>query len=168
MESMTDYASLGCFVAALGLLLTLSIIDLKTFLLPNPLNLAFAITGVVFHAVNGFELLTPLQMIGGAAAGGGILLVIRYFGNKHYGQDTLGLGDVKLLAAAGLWLGFEGVVTALTLGAAAGLLHGVIYGVYIAIKNKQKPNFSRLVIPAGPGFAVGIVLAGWYYLIYMQ
>ena len=97
--------------------------------------------------------------------GGGILYVIRMAGNAYYKQDTLGLGDVKLLAAAGLWLGMEGVVFALTAGAFAGLLHGIFVACYRAIKEKTKPNLNRLMIPAGPGFCIGIV-ASWLYLFY--
>jgi leader peptidase (prepilin peptidase)/N-methyltransferase len=86
-------------------------------------------------------------------------------GNAYYKQDTLGLGDVKLLAAAGLWLGVEGVVIALTVGAFAGLLHGIAVGLIQAVRDKRKANFSRLMIPAGPGFCVGIIGA-WLWLFY--
>ena len=52
----------------------------------------------------------------------------------------------------------------MTLGAAAGLIHGLIYALILKLKTKEPFNMRRLVIPAGPGFAVGIVLvAGWMY-----
>jgi leader peptidase (prepilin peptidase)/N-methyltransferase len=99
-------------------------------------------------------------MILGAALGGGLLYAIRFFANRHYGRDTLGLGDVKLLAAAGLWLGPEGVMQSITIGAAAGLVHGLVYATHLSIKNKTKFTISNLTIPAGPGFAVGIIASG--------
>ena len=153
--------------ALLGLvvLIILSVIDLRTWLLPNKFVATFALLGVAFHALLQFELMPVHQMIFGALVGGGILYVIRMGGNAYYKQDTLGLGDVKLLAAAGLWLGVEGVVIALTTGAFAGLLHGIAVGFIQAAKEKRKPNFSRLMIPAGPGFCVGIVGA-WLWLFY--
>ena len=74
-----------------------------------------------------------------------------------YKMDTLGLGDVKLMAAAGLWLGLEGVVVSLIIGATAGAVHGVIYWVYLKYIKKQKTSFHKLALPAGPGFIAGII-----------
>lgn len=141
-------------------LLILSIIDLKTWLLPNKLNLLFAILGIAFHASTHFTIFEPIQLLFGAMLGSGTLLTIRFFGNKYYDQDTLGLGDVKLLGAAGFWLGLEGVVLAMTIGAFMGILHGVGFAITRAIKDKTKPNLKRLMIPAGPGFCMGIVISG--------
>ncbi len=143
-------------------LVILSIIDLKTWLLPNKLNLLFAILGIAFHASIHFTIFEPIQLLYGTMLGSGTLLTIRFFGNKYYGQDTLGLGDVKLLGAAGFWLGVEGVVLAMTIGAFMGILHGVGFAVTRAIKEKTKPNLKRLMIPAGPGFCMGIILSGFW------
>lgn len=140
-------------------LITLSIIDLRVWLLPNWLNLTLGILGLAFHASLQFTILEPIQLLYGAFMGAGTLLTIRFFGNMYYKQDTLGLGDVKLLGAAGLWLGVEGVVMAMTLGAFAGLLHGIGFALTRAIKEKSKPDFHRLMIPAGPGFCVGILIS---------
>ncbi|MCB1651297.1 MAG: prepilin peptidase [Alphaproteobacteria bacterium] len=150
---------LACFLlcAALALLYNLARIDLKTRLLPNKLVFPFALLGVLFHAVLSFGLLPLSAMMIGAALGGGILLGIRTLANAFYKQDTLGLGDVKLMAAAGLWLGPD-VLLALTLGAVAGLLHGLGVALWTHHKNKQPVNLARLEIPAGPGFIVGILI----------
>ena len=145
--------------AGLATLITLSIIDLRVWLLPNWLNLTLGILGVCFHITTQFALLPPPELIYGAVLGAGTLYTIRFFGNMYYKQDTLGLGDVKLLGAAGLWLGMEGVVIAMTVGAFAGLLHGIGVAATRAIQTKTKPNLARLMIPAGPGFCVGILIS---------
>lgn len=165
MEFVLEWAAAGTVIAGLVVLIILSIIDLKVWLLPNKWVLTFALLGVSFHALLGFSLLLPHEMIFGALLGCGILYVIRICGNAYYKQDTLGLGDVKLLAAAGLWLGLEGVVIALTAGAFAGLLHGIGFAAIKALKEKSRMNLNRLMIPAGPGFCVGIV-AAWLYQYY--
>lgn len=149
-------------VSGVATLIALSIIDLKTWLLPNKLNLLFAILGITFHASLQFSIFEPIQMIYGALLGAGTLLTIRFFGNRYYGQDTLGLGDVKLLGAAGFWLGMEGVVLAMTIGAFMGIVHGIGFALFRAAKEKTKPNLKRLMIPAGPGFCLGIVIAGFW------
>ncbi len=149
-------------------LITLSIIDLRVWLLPNWLNLTFGILGIAFHASLNFIIFEPIHLLYGALLGGGTLLATRFFGNMYYKQDTLGLGDVKLLAAAGLWLGIEGVAIAITIGAFAGLLHGIGFALTRAIKEKKKPDLHRLMIPAGPGFCVGILASCiWKFYPYL-
>ena len=159
---MFDILTLLCILAAIGLLVALSAIDLKHWILPDELNFALGLCALLFHFTSGYLFMDIKGMLLGGAAGAGILYVIRHFANRHYGRDTLGLGDVKLLGAAGLWLGLDGVLQAVTLGALAGLVHGVIYACYMHCKHKTPFSLSNLSIPAGPGFAVGILAVGAY------
>lgn len=161
---MTDTLLLLFFTSGAIVLTILSIIDIRTFLLPNKWVATFAGLGFAFHVINGFEELSLNQATYGALAGFWTLYIIRAGGNWYYKQDSLGLGDVKLLCAGGLWLGVEGVFFAITAGAFAGLIHGIIYAIYTSIKNKQPIKMARLRIPAGPGFAAGILsVAIWQY-----
>ncbi|MCD8497634.1 MAG: A24 family peptidase [Alphaproteobacteria bacterium] len=147
---------------ALTLLCALSVIDLKHGLLPNELVLGLACTGVVFHSAFMFHHVNLEDMAIGAFIGGGILFLIREIANRVYQEDTLGLGDVKLMAAGGVWLGPEGILIALTLGALAGFLHGLFAAITSMARAGVKSDLSRFSIPAGPGFAVGLVLAALY------
>ena len=156
---MLEIIAVFCLIGALALLILLSAIDLKHGILPNKLVLALALAGLAFHAATGFVYLEPLQMALGAGAGFGLLYVIRWGASRFYGEDALGLGDVKLLAAGGIWLGVEHVLIAMTLGAFAGFLHGAGVAAYRAVKTKSKIDLHRLSIPAGPGFAVGLIAA---------
>ena len=161
---MPETIALLCLIAALALLVLLSVIDFKTFLLPNIYVAPFAVLGVGFHALTGFYYLSLQSVIIGGLAGFAILYAIRAAGNKYYKQDSLGLGDVKLLGAGGLWLGLEGVMLAMTIGAFFGLLHGLIYACYLKLATQKPFSLTRLTIPAGPGFAAGIiVVGGWLY-----
>ena len=158
---MEEYLVPLCLFTAVVLLIALSAIDLKHMILPDELNLALAIAGIVFHLSTGYYFLNAGGMLAGAVAGAGLLYVIRFFANRHYGRDALGLGDVKLLGAGGVWLGLEGVLQAVTIGAAAGLVHGLAYAAFLSARNKTPFTIRDLVIPAGPGFAVGIAAAGY-------
>ena len=159
-----ELAALACVIIAIGLLLALAYIDLKTYLLPNILVAPFALMGIGFHFFTGFTYLSWQAMLIGGMGAYALLWLIRAAGNKYYGQDSLGLGDVKLLGTSGLWLGIEGVLYAMTLGAIAGVLHGLVYATYAKITTQKPFNFRRLTIPAGPGFIIGIlVIGGWMY-----
>lgn len=159
---MFEILCLLCIFAAVIVLIILSIIDLKILILPDELNLMLALLGLAFHFFSGLIFIGYDEMLYGALLGAGSLYVIRFFANRHYGRDTLGLGDVKLLGAGGIWLGPEFIMPAITLGALAGLIHGLAYAACIARKNKTAFTIHNLSIPAGPGFAIGIILTGGY------
>ncbi len=151
--------SLLLILIAIILLITLAIIDFRTYYLPNIYVFPFAAAGILFHLATKAALLSPIFIIAGALVGFLSLYVIRLVANHYYKKDTLGLGDVKLMGAAGIWLGLDGILLALTIGAIAGMIHGVIYGLYLKHKHKKPVNFGQLNIPAGPGFIIGIFLA---------
>lgn len=158
---MITILALLCLIAAIGLLIALSVIDLRVRLLPNTLVLPFALLAPAFHICTLFEYATIMDMVAGALLGGGLLYGIRMVANRLYGQDALGLGDVKLMAAAGLWLG-HWVLIAMSLGAFLGMTHGLIVGLIQARRSGTKLNLNTLEVPAGPGFALGIVIIALY------
>ena len=141
-------------------LLILMIIDLRTRLLPNKFVLQFLFCGIAFHILTGMHYTTPSNMVIAMILSGGMMLTIRAIGNKIYKTDTLGLGDVKLIGAAGLWLGTDSIFLAISLGAIAGIIHGVIVVMWKRITTDEKVNFATFSIPAGPGFIIGIILMG--------
>lgn len=159
---MQGFIAILCLICAALLLIRLSVVDLQIRLLPNRLVLAFALLAIPFHAASSGATLAPMEIIIGAALGYGILYGIRLVANALYQQDTLGLGDVKLMGAAGLWLGPEGILMALSLGALFGMLHGLGAGFYQAKKTGTKLDLNTLEVPAGPGFALGIAALALY------
>lgn len=165
---MLEIIGFLCLGGALALLVALSLIDLRHGILPNELVLGLACTGLVFHTAFMFQYLDLQDMMLGAFLGGGILFVIRETANRFYGEDTLGLGDVKLMAAGGVWLGPEAILVALTLGALAGFLHGLFVAMRAMARAGVRSDLSRFSIPAGPGFAVGLVLGAFYEFLDWQ
>ncbi len=159
---MLEWIALACLIGAIALLLSLSIVDLKTRLLPNEMVLGFATLGLIFHLTTTASFAAPLEIIAGGVIGFGALYLVRAAANHIYQADALGLGDVKLIGAGGLWLGPDAIMLAMSVGAMAGLLHGAGYALYRQKKTGQPTDWSRLQIPAGPGFAAGLVIVGIY------
>lgn len=116
--------------------------------------------GITFQITTNFHFVSPIDIIGGMIAGGGLLFFVRYIANRAYNQDTLGLGDVKLMGAAGIWLGVEHIFLAISLGAFAGLVHGILYAHTTSKKTGENIPLTTLSIPAGPGFIFGIIAVG--------
>jgi leader peptidase (prepilin peptidase)/N-methyltransferase len=155
---MLEIVALLCLAGAGVLLFLLSAADLKEGLLPNELVLSFLVFGIAFHCCTLFQFLDITNMILGCAIGFGALYVIRYAAHQFYAQDALGLGDVKLLAAAGVWLGPYYILIAMTLGALLGIVHGLGAATLQWHRTKSFPPLGTLSLPAGPGFAMGIAV----------
>jgi leader peptidase (prepilin peptidase)/N-methyltransferase len=153
------YICLGIAVLLLGVL---SVIDLKTRLLPNEYVLCFAMLAVIFHFITKNHFLSWQDAALGGLMGFASLYLLRAVANRMCGFDTLGLGDVKLIGAAGLWLGPENVMLAMGAGACVSLLHGFVAAMIEARKTGQGLNLAQMHLPAGPGFACGIIIAGLY------
>ena len=147
-------------LGGLTMLIALSIVDLRTRLLPNEMVLGFATLGFIFHLTTLSAYVSPTNIALGGAIGFLSLYLIRAAANRIYGEDALGLGDVKLMGAGGVWLGPDMIMIAMSVGAALSLIHGFFVAMRDAQKNKTKPDFANLKIPAGPGFAAGITIAG--------
>lgn len=160
---MEIIAYIALFTALISLL-WMGWIDLKLWILPNELVALFAATSVFFHYTIGWYYGGWLFLIIGALIGGGALMGIRAVANRIYGMDTMGMGDIKLMAAAGLWLGPEGVLMALSVGALCGILHALMIVGHKYFTTGQKVSMNRMALPAGPGFIAGIILVFlWQY-----
>lgn len=88
-----------CFV------LTLSVIDFRTQLLPDKLTLPLLWLGLVFNAQYG--LIDLHDAVYGAVAGYGVLWCVYWGVWLVCHKEGLGYGDFKLLAAAGAWCGWQ-------------------------------------------------------------
>ncbi|MCH8686333.1 prepilin peptidase [Pedomonas mirosovicensis] len=151
---------------ALGLpllltLLALSLYDLRYMLLPDVMTLPLIGIGLaaafLAAAPNGPQ---PWGHLAGAAIGYGVLYLVNAAYRAWRGRDGLGLGDAKLLAAAGAWLGIFALPFLLLLASAAGLLAGI----GLAVARRQK--MGALMLPFGPFIAFAFFLLWLFPLPY--
>ncbi|MCK5813357.1 MAG: prepilin peptidase [Cocleimonas sp.] len=134
-------------------LITLSIIDAKTMLLPDNLTLPLMWLGI---AVNYQHLFVDLQSsVLGAMIGYLFLWTIFQLFRLVTGKEGMGYGDFKIVAALGAWGGWQ--ILPFTIFVAS--LFGAIFGmVWMAIKRDKKAN----MIPFGPWLAsAGLIAFLW-------
>jgi len=111
-----------------ALLVALAVIDVEHLLLPDRLTLPGIALGVALQPVTGWAGAGWRGVVGGllgAALGAGVLLAAYGLWWLVRREEGLGLGDVKMLAMIGAFLGWRGVAVGLFVGAAAGALVGL-------------------------------------------
>ncbi len=135
-----------------AILIALFFIDLEHQLLPDALTLpgiAIGIIASLFAAPGG-----PASLLG-AALGAAILLVIRWLWKRVTGVDGMGLGDVKMLAMIGAFLGWQEVWLVLFVASLAGAITGVTIAAAGQASMKSK-------LPFGTFLAVATLFASFW------
>ena len=104
-------------------LIVLFVVDLEHRLLPNVITLPGIAIGFAFSFVTSPGWLSSLI---GIAAGGGILFVTAEVYYRVRNAEGLGMGDVKMLAMIGAFLGWPATLLTLLLGSMAGSIVGLV------------------------------------------
>lgn len=132
------------YIILTPMLLSVFVIDYRQQIIPNRLNLTIFEVGLVFAFLYGLsDVAITFNMLLGMLVGGGIFLLITLVGGMFYGKEAMGFGDVKLMAALGLYFGFSNII-AITL---VSFLVGAILSIILLISRKKKSNEY---IPFGP------------------
>ena len=155
---VTNLARLPFNLVFVVVLVALSFIDLSTFRLPDIMTLPLLGTGLLEAFLmpgnpNGWESLLS------ALGAGGVFWIIA----QVYPQG-MGLGDVKLVAAIGAFLGFPSIILAVFMGSFV----GACLGIFLLVTGRR--HFQQQ-IPFGPYLALGAILTllwgtqifNWYW-----
>ncbi len=164
--------SFFAYAYLMTILIAVFFIDLEHRIIPNGLVIAGLIGGMAFFAYNCFypqveifgdeKWWTPLA---GILPGSGFLLLVAILGSLIYrSDDALGMGDVKLMAPIGLFLGWRLCMEALLLSVVLG---GVLSLLMMVSGLKKRKD----TIAFGPFIVIGAfitIMWGWdLFLIYM-
>lgn len=139
--NMTDDLFL---MAAIFLLLLMTVTDFEQYMLFDAMTLPLAIIGAIYSWQTNF-----LDCAAASIVGGGFFLLLAIIS-----KGSLGGGDVKLIAALGLWLGSENLLNVVMYGTIAGGLAAVLM---ILAKQKDRKSYFAY----GPYFALTAI----YFLL---
>lgn len=133
----------------------LALYDWISFRLPNLLTLTLFITGVMYVVI------TPEADVWQHIIGAGVGLIFFPAVNALYkvlrGRDGIGLGDAKLMAGIGMWLGWIQLPPVLLVAS----ISGILYGGCMALATRQAIATAK--IPFGPFLCLGAWVA-WLFL----
>jgi leader peptidase (prepilin peptidase)/N-methyltransferase len=107
----------GCLLG--WTLIALAATDLKYFLLPDFLTLPLVAAGLLASA--GLDRDSFSDSALGAVLGYAFVRLLRFAYRSIRGREGMGLGDAKLLAAAGAWVSWQGLPSVLVLASLLGL-----------------------------------------------
>lgn len=149
------------------LLLGIAVTDAREYIIPDEFSIGGTVIGVLFAVAAPFVLPPPdPHAIGwpasliGAATGFGLLWIVAWLGAKAFGKDAMGGGDIKMMAMIGAFLGWQGVLLTLFLGALAGTI--VFLPLKLAGRDKLVPFGIFLALGAALCWIAGPALIDWY------
>jgi leader peptidase (prepilin peptidase)/N-methyltransferase len=135
-------------------LVCLAAIDAIVFRLPDILTLPLILAGLAV------SFLLPdapvIDHLAGAIAGYGVLAALAFAWRRWRGEDGIGMGDAKLLAAAGAWLGWRPLPSVVVIACAVAL----IWIVVMALARRAPLRGTRIA------FGVPLTLAIWIVWLY--
>lgn len=135
-------------------LVALTVIDIESYRLPDALTLPLALAGLGFTAL--FDWDSLLAHLVGALVGYAALSLVAALYQHLRGRAGLGLGDAKLLAAAGAWLGAPGLPMVILIAS----LSALAWVGALALRGRAVTRTT--VLPFGPFLALGFWLV-WLY-----
>lgn len=135
-------------------LLALAVIDVRYFILPDPLTLLLVLTGLATASAIGPETIAPHLV--GSVAGFAAFAAVSVLYRLLRGRDGLGFGDAKLMAGIGAWLSWEGLPSVVLIAAIASLIVILLEGAL------GRPIDWDRRLPFGAYLALGAWLV-WIY-----
>jgi len=132
-------------------LIYLAYVDLRTFRLPNAITLPLIISGILFNQFSEFRFTDPSSAFIGAITGYLFLWILNLVYKKLKKQDGIGMGDAKLFAGLGAWLGWATLPSTLFIASVSGLIGGLIW-------LKWNNQHHRQAFPFGPFLAIAGII----------
>jgi len=148
----------GLTAATFGtLLLGIAVTDARHYLIPDEYTLGGLVVGLLLSLRGGWPGL--LQAVLGAVTGFLILYIVAVAGEKVFGKEAMGGGDVKMMAMVGAFVGWRGVL----LTVFGGSLLGTVVFVPLSLKQKRLVPFGIfLAAAAALTFVLGDTMISWY------
>ena len=139
-------------------LLGIAMTDARAYIIPDEFSIGGLVLGVLFALVAGRQAFGTALL--GAAVGFGLLWIVAVAGEWIFKQEAMGGGDIKMMAMVGAFLGWQGTLLTVFLGALIGSL--VFVPLALAGHRKLVPFGIFLALGAAATDLVGPAILGWY------
>lgn len=141
-------------------LVVITFIDIDHRIIPDAVSLPGTAFGLLFSLYPGFP--RPLDSVLGVVFGAGFLFLVLWGYEKVMGEEGMGMGDVKLLAMIGAFLGWQALPLTILVSSMTGSLVGMGYAL---VKGRSVRKFP---VPFGPFLALGALVHIFFGLELMR
>lgn len=141
-------------------LVVVTFIDIDHWIIPNVISIPGTVAGIAVSFLPGST--RPVDALMGVVFGAGILFLVLYGYEKVMGTEGMGMGDVKLLAMIGAFLGWQALPVTILVSSLAGSLVGIGYALV------RGESLRKLPIPFGPFLALGAAVHIFFGLEIIQ
>lgn len=144
----------AAYAVLFSALLAVAFIDFDHQIIPDRITLPGIPLGILCSAT-----VLPTGLVNsvlGVLLGGGLLWFMAWISPYLFGKEGMGVGDIKLLAMVGAFLGWEPVLLTVLVGAFVGAITGL---ALIALKRLRRDQY----LPFGPFLALGAVVALFFF-----
>ena len=131
-------------------MIVLACIDLQHRILPNVITVPGIVAGFLFSLVGPPGWFASLV---GIAAGGGSLLLVAWVYERVRRQEGLGMGDVKMLAMIGAFLGWKLMLLTLVMASRARITGG------LGADRRRAEGDMKYALPLGTFLAIAALVA---------
>lgn len=142
-------------------LLVITFIDLDFQIIPNTLTIPGTVIGLLAGSLIFPDPFARNSLLGfkgsliGLVSGGGLFFLIAYLSQLILKQEAMGMGDVKMMAMIGAFMGWKAILLTTFSGSLAGSLTGIFM---MAFRGKDR----KAQIPFGPFLATGAIITLFY------
>jgi leader peptidase (prepilin peptidase)/N-methyltransferase len=141
-----------------ALLLGIALTDARQYIIPNEFTFGGLAIGLVLSAAGGLN--SVLAALFGAAVGFGLLWLVGVAGRWAFKEEAMGGGDIKMMAMVGAFVGWQGVLLTIFLGALAGT--AIFLPLTLIGKKKLVPFGVFLAMGAAVTYVIGPSIIEWY------
>ena len=140
------------------LLLGITLTDVREYIIPDEFTWGGLAIGLLFSLAGGLTTLLPALI--GAITGFGILWLIGVVGHLVLKEEAMGGGDVKMMAMVGAFVGWQGVLLTIFLGALLGTI--IFLPLSLLGRRKLVPFGVFLSLGAAVTWLAGSAIIAWY------
>jgi leader peptidase (prepilin peptidase)/N-methyltransferase len=148
------------FTILLGITLT----DAREYIIPDEFSLGGLVLGILFSLPGGFTTIAGALL--GAATGFAALWIVGALGTRMFKEEAMGGGDIKMMAMVGAFVGWQGVLLTVFLGALLGTL--VFVPLSFLGRKRLVPFGVFLSVGAAATWLAGPAVIAWYRNIVLQ
>lgn len=143
------------FLVLVPMLLSACYIDFKKQIIPNRLTLTIFEVGLIYTFAQGIiNINVAFEMLLGGIIGAGVFLIITLLGGAIFGKESMGFGDVKLIGAIGLFVGWRYIIAISILSFFIGAIYSIV--LMLTLKIKKKENIEYIAF--GPFIVLASIL----------